>query len=150
MSSMVFTLDFSRPPESPIEHGSSQTMEQIICQLDCVLPLLFAEVRFCSCCYTSFNCYSSTYGHCSLVPRNATTLHAINTDVVLTSQVLVDPPGSHNIVKESFGHLRRFALAHMRAGSYHPGEDKLREDDLLAARDELLLFAMLAEQVKFI
>jgi len=44
MSTMVFTHEFDRPPECPLKHAKSQTMEQLIRQLDCVLPLLFAEV----------------------------------------------------------------------------------------------------------
>jgi len=47
MSNMVFTSDFSRPPECPITYGKTQTMEQMIRHLDSVLPLLFAEVSTC-------------------------------------------------------------------------------------------------------
>lgn len=44
IATMVFTHEFDRPPECPLSHAKSQTMEQLFRQLDCVLPLLFAEV----------------------------------------------------------------------------------------------------------
>ena len=44
MSTMAFTNDFGRLPESPLTHGRQQVMEQLIRLLDCVFPLLFAGV----------------------------------------------------------------------------------------------------------
>lgn len=44
MSTMTFTNDFSRVPECPLTYGKQQVMEQLIRLLDCVFPLLFAEV----------------------------------------------------------------------------------------------------------
>ncbi|KAF5826354.1 hypothetical protein DUNSADRAFT_3456 [Dunaliella salina] len=43
-ATMVFTNEFGRLPECPLTYGAQQVMEQLIRQLDCVLPLLFAEV----------------------------------------------------------------------------------------------------------
>ena len=45
MRTFVFTNDFDRPPECPVTHGASQVMEQLMRQPDCVMPLLFVEVR---------------------------------------------------------------------------------------------------------
>jgi len=45
MNRFIFTSDFDRPPECPVRHGPSQIMEQLMRQPDCVMPLLFVEVR---------------------------------------------------------------------------------------------------------
>jgi len=43
-ATLTVTNEFSRAPECPITYGRQQVMDQLIRQLDCVLPLLFAEV----------------------------------------------------------------------------------------------------------
>jgi len=43
-ATMCFTNEFGRLPECPLTYGAQQVMDQLIRQLDCVLPLLFAEV----------------------------------------------------------------------------------------------------------
>jgi len=60
---------------------------------------------------------------------------------------LIDPPGGYNVIKKSFGHLRRFALAHMRAANYQPHEVNERQEEFQAARLELLAYAKMAETV---
>ncbi len=44
MGTMTFTNEFSSVPENPLTHGKRQKMEQLIRMLDCVFPLLFADV----------------------------------------------------------------------------------------------------------
>jgi len=63
-------------------------------------------------------------------------------------QNLIDPPGGYNVVKKSFGHLRRFAMVHMRVDSYEAHESGRRQQDLHQARQELLEFAKMAEKVQ--
>jgi len=104
MGNMVFTNEFGRLPESPIAYGKQQVMEQLIRLLDCVFPLLFA-------------------------------------DVLNDTSIRLCP------IKKSFGHLRRFADQHMRVHNYLPHEEHLRRTHLEAARNELLEYAKMAEQV---
>lgn len=63
-------------------------------------------------------------------------------------QVLEDSPNEINLIKKSFGHLRRFAEFHMKVHTYSQEEADLRQRDALAARDELLEFAKIAEKVR--
>jgi len=44
MATMVFTNEFDRVPECPLSYAKQQVMEQLIRMVDCVFPLLFADV----------------------------------------------------------------------------------------------------------
>lgn len=129
MQSMAFTNDFDRRPESPLTHGKQQVMEQLIRILDCVFPLLFAEVGV-------------------PPPPPLRALQVLFSKMPpLVVQVLNDTPTRVCPIKKSFGHLRRFALMHMQVHSYTSSEASLRRSHLLAARDELVEYAKLAEKV---